>query len=96
MNKKAIFEYCGWCNSCVDDGCKEYDLCEEHWFDGNDTTDAMHKMNEKGDWGKFYYYAYELNRLDLRLHQSEFTFRLMQPARFFELMSEALEKGVIK
>lgn len=72
-------------------------------FDGNLMTAAMNKMVEKGEWEIFVNYScYLSNRHWIHLKPDskfyfmpEYIWWLMQPDRFFELMSETLKKGVI-
>lgn len=105
MNKKAIFEYCGWCNhkweegksGCAKCGLSFYTFSHErplHHLDSNDMTAAMNKMVEKGEWSEFFAYISfpYLREFD---DESKNIHWLMQPKNFFKLMSEALEKGVI-
>jgi hypothetical protein len=98
MNKKAIFDYCGW---EMDKGLGYPDsetgewkyLEQKYTIDSNDMVLAMNKMVENDDWLTFIEWVYQKEEPPLRV--SYFITWLMQPNRFFELMSEALEKGVI-
>lgn len=85
-DKKLIFEYMGW---------NFIDKCR---LDGNDMVEAMNKMVEKGEWDGFSYFAYH-DKGDWKQYDKNtrkvFIPWLLQPNRFFELLSEALEKGVI-
>lgn len=86
MNRKAISEYCEFGYLDVNPPIFSHPL------DSNDMTAAMNKMVEKVDWEKFFWFVYE----DCGHSQPPiFVHRIMQPSRFFELLSEAIEKGVI-
>lgn len=97
------FGYCDFDGNCPLRGYDWKLLNEDHSLHSNDMTFAMNKMNEKGDWEKFVYHI-QVNKDEERCNDlqkenvflEDFIFWLMQPSRFFELMSEALEKGVIE
>ncbi|OPY83176.1 MAG: hypothetical protein A4E71_02931 [Smithella sp. PtaU1.Bin162] len=64
-------------------------------FDGNLMTAAMNKMVERGEWAEFYAYI-SFPYLRKFEDESKNIHWLFQPARFFDLMSEALEKGILQ
>ena len=71
----------------------EYCGCEFTKFDSNDMIFARDKIVQNDDWLAFFEWVYQKEEPPLRV--SYFITWLMQPDRFFDLMSEALEKGVI-
>ncbi|MDD4390209.1 MAG: hypothetical protein PHW03_05335 [Eubacteriales bacterium] len=89
--KKLIFDYCGWCETCdIQPTCTNYDRLEcRHTLDGNDMVAAMNKIVENCEWGDFE------RKVVLSYMQTEYNQQLipwlMQPDRFFELMSKWLE-----
>jgi len=100
-DKKLVFEYMGWCQHkyaasgklwgtgiCI--RCKD-PLPKEHPLDGNDMVTAMNKIVEKQEWDKFAYLVkinlpYEVSFIE------DIIYWIMQPARFFELMSSWLKE----
>jgi hypothetical protein len=98
--RKLIFGYMGWLENCEE--LKPYDRCwkcpsqcdgciNEHPLDGNDMVTAINKMNKKGDLENFYAETnvYEFTEVDHFVN-------LTNPTNFFNLMSEALKKGILK
>lgn len=104
MNKKLIFEYLvshfrnKYKLSISDKQVVKYMKLFTYVFDSNDMTAAMNTMVENGEWVRFYDFAdNEYLKIWNRIvdYEPSFVVNLMQPSRFFELMSEALEKEVI-
>lgn len=59
--------------------------------DGNLMVQAINAMQSKGDWSKFIAFCYKRNTLG-----NDFMSWLFgDPAKFFELMEEAIEGGAI-
>lgn len=99
MCSADMFDHCAFDGNCPLRGYDWKLLNEDYPLDSNDMIAAKDKMVEKGDWIEFYDFA-DTEYLKLWNHclpyEPSFTAWLFHPNRFFELMSEALEKGVIK
>lgn len=103
MNKQLIFEYMEWRFNCPYlleiQWCNSGDCskCENrHHLDGNDMVAAMNKMVEKGEWEDFDSFLFKAV-IRKQLHSknfksSDFIPWLFQPPRFFELISDWLER----
>jgi hypothetical protein len=78
-------------------------ICEyRRNFDGNDMVLVMNKLQEKEHWENFYYDRWvdfiplQVKKTGVANHQ-DFTYWLMQPERFFDLMEQVLkEEAIIK
>jgi hypothetical protein len=105
-DKKLVLEYCEFKQPCNGD-CEEDCITEDdkhtcricrfyHPLDGNDMVAAMNKMVEKGDWKDFDSYSCRVfvndNSIKFNLKKETWTSWLMQPTRFFELMSSWLKE----
>jgi hypothetical protein len=80
---------------CTDIKCEECRFQREVPRDGNLMVSAINKMRERGDWERFENYAYWTvhDNIDADLTFSVWLFG--DPANFFKLMQEALDKGII-
>lgn len=96
---KKVFEYMGWKYTYPHKTV--YDsLNERHNLDGNDMVEAIQKMNEKGDWIKFYLYVenvyfkkspFGFNTIE-EAHATFFHWLFSNPDNFFKLMEEWLNE----
>ena len=87
--KKRVFEYMEW--------------SDDTKFDGNNIVSAINKMVENNEWITFYLYAEDIYFKEtlsgfnfFEEAHAAYSVWLINPPRFFQLMSEAIEKGVIK
>jgi hypothetical protein len=110
--KKRVFEYLGWkiCLEEKDrlvKYCSYVDTCYScpiyHPLDGNDLILAINKMVENNEWITFYLYAEDIYFKEtlsgfnfFEEAHAAYSVWLINPPRFFQLMSEAIEKGAIK
>ncbi len=90
MNKKLIFEYCGWKIDYEEQPHAKYGTISPnalHPLDGNDILEAVRIIESKGDEYRFYDFAQDV-WLSNMIGKSLFLYLLQN---FFELMSQWLE-----
>jgi hypothetical protein len=93
MNKQKIFKYM----QIKKEYNEEYDTYFYPEFDGNLMVTAIQKMSEKKQFEDYYWFATgKKEKQDRAFFENEVLVWLCgNPNNFFELMSEAFEKGVI-